>query len=147
MKALGDKTILYYEDQQDKVRTILEMLTIKLGLTVLLAETPSEARDAVEKRNLDLILLDIRIRGDNQDEDEEEDWRRRGLYFLRDLRAGKLSGATPADIPVLVITGVVNTADVDEILKAGNANNGRCRYLAKPVRLEPVEREVRDLIG
>ena len=47
---------------------------------------------------------------------------------------------------MLVITCVVNTADVAEILEAGNANGGECLYLAKPVRLAPVENAVRKLI-
>jgi CheY-like chemotaxis protein len=150
MTELAGKTVLYYEDQPLQLKAIIDLLRHKLRMEVLPAETPAAAIQCVVDRRLDLILLDIRIRGDSQPDEADEadvDWRRRGLYFLRDLRAGNFRGKTPKEVPVLVITCVVNTVDVDEILAAGNANGCKCLYLAKPVRLAPVEKAVRILIG
>jgi len=146
MTSLAGKTVLYFEDQPEKVRGIEEMLQKKLGMEVLQAATRDQARECVSNNRLDLIILDIRILNDDKPDEEGRDWRRTGLYFLRDLRAGKFPGVTPSGVPVLVITCVVNTADVAEILEAGNANGGECLYLAKPVRLPPVENAVRKLI-
>jgi CheY-like chemotaxis protein len=142
------RVALYFEDQPEQVQAIQDWLRVKLGLRLVQATTLAEARSSLSSQKLDLIILDIRIRDDEPGEQGGmQDWTRCGFNFLKDLREGKFGGLTPHSIPVLVITCVVNTADVEEILDAGNTSGGRCLYLAKPVRLDTVERAVRYLMA
>jgi CheY-like chemotaxis protein len=141
------KKILYYEDQPEMVAIIQLMLKKKLGLEVMNATTPTEVREALAANCFDLILLDIRIFCEETIENPERDWRREGLFFLEELRCGKIPGTTPIDIPVLVLTAVANTADVDKILEVGSREKARLAYLSKPAHLESVEKAVMELLS
>ena len=66
MTSLAGKTVLYFEDQPEKVRGIEEMLQKKLGMEVLQAATRDQARECVSNNRLDLIILDIRILNDDK---------------------------------------------------------------------------------
>jgi CheY-like chemotaxis protein len=146
MSEAAQKRILYFEDQIENVKTIIEVL--KLTYDVTCAGSLKEAKSLLEKVHFDLILLDIRILSSGPDDEDkpDRDWRRRGLYFLQDLRDGQLPGLTPRDVPVLVISAVVNTTDVDDMRKAGESNNSRFGYLAKPVLFQRVEKAVAELL-
>jgi DNA-binding NarL/FixJ family response regulator len=100
------------------------------------------------ERKFDLVILDIRIQADGPKEQSvTEDWARSGLHFLKELRDGKFGERTPKDVPVLVITCVVNTSDVDAILEIGNSPGARCLYIAKPTKLDPVVEAVHKLFA
>ena len=149
MTDSASKTILYIEDQPEKVQPIILMLTKKCGNHVDLAETLSDAQVFLDQKAYDLIVLDIRFfpsASEGVEAGDGKQWQRRGLYFLEDLRAGKIAGKTPHDVPVLVVSAVVETQDVDEIRRIGGSNGARCAYLAKPVSLDRVELAVAELL-
>ena len=130
------KTALYFEDQPDQVKAIVDFLEGKLGFQVKQAASPDEAFDHLVRQKFDLVILDVRIiNGGHTREGYEQDWRRYGLYFLKELREGRiLDSLTPNTVPVVVITCVVNTTDVERIADLGNSVGGCCRYLSKPLR-------------
>lgn len=146
MTALNEKRVLYYEDQPEGVEAIHVLLRKKLKLQITLATNPTNAFEAIVENCFDLILLDIRIFYD-EGVGMNVDWRREGLNFLQKLRSGEMHGATPANVPVLVITAVANTTPVEQILEVGTSNGSMCRYASKPANLETVEKAVRELLG
>ena len=148
VKKYRGKTALYLEDQPDQVKAIVDFLEGKLGFQVKQAASPDEAYSYLANHKFDLVLLDVRImNGGHTREGDEQDWRRYGLYFLEELREGRICGSTPNSVPVLVITCVVNTADVERIANLGRRAGGCCRYLSKPLwSLALVETAVDELL-
>jgi CheY-like chemotaxis protein len=145
---LSGTRALYFEDQADKVEAICDFLRCKLAIRLTQATTPKEAFAYLKQDQFDLIILDVRIRDDEDTSHNKQKWTRYGVYFLKELREGRIPGRTPSDVPVLVITCVVSTADVEEIQRIGNSAGGRCRYLEKPVsRLAMVEEAICDLMA
>jgi len=140
------KKILYYEDQPLMVEIIQLMLEKKMGFLVTNATTPSAVRERLTADRFDLILLDIRIFYDAAKDKPNNGWEREGLHFLEQLRNGELPGETSKSVPVLVITAVVNTADVEKIIEVGGRNKSKCIYMAKPVDLGEVEEAVMELL-
>ena len=146
---LSGTRALYFEDQAYKVEAICDFLRGKLAIHLTQAATPREAFACLKGEQFDLVILDVRIRDDEgTSQTPNQDWTRYGVYFLKELREGRIPGKTPSTVPVLVITCVVSTADVEEIERIGNSAGGRCRYLEKPVsRLAMVEEAICDLMA
>ena len=136
-KKYSGRVALYFEDQPEQVKAIMDYLHDKLGFEVLRAEAPKEAFHYLATRRLDLVILDVRILGGKERLDgTEQEWKRYGMYFLEELRRGTASKKTPKNVPVLVITCVVDTADVEKLEELGTSSGGRFRYLAKPLGLD-----------
>jgi len=139
------KKILHYEDQPEAVEAIHSLLENKLNLDLTKATSPKEVHEILAGNCFDLILLDIRIFS-NDAIKKQVDWTREGLYFLQKLRKGDIPGPTRAEVPVLVLTAVVNTADHDKILEVGTSNGSKCLYITKPAHLDTVEKAVMELL-
>jgi CheY-like chemotaxis protein len=136
-KKYSGRVALYFEDQPEQVEAITDYLHDKLGFEVLRAESPKEAFHHLATRRLDLVILDVRILGGKERLDgTKQEWKRYGLYFLEELRRGTASQQTPKNVPVLVITCVVDTADVEKLEALGTSSMSRYRYLAKPLGLD-----------
>ncbi|MGB7720674.1 MAG: response regulator [Bryobacteraceae bacterium] len=148
-KKYSGQTALYFEDQPEQVRAIVDFLTNKLGFQVTPAESPEQVFDCLAKQKFDLVILDVRIiNGEQTREGAVQNWRRYGLYFLEELREGRILGPTPNTVPVLVVTCVVNTADVERIASVGKKAGGRCWYLEKPIEnLALVETAIDELLA
>ena len=143
------RTALYFEDDPDVVAGISLMIKGKLGFEVEVVQTPSSAKAEIGgARKFDLLILDIRIQHNESLEPGQDNgaWTRFGHEFLRQLRAGELGG-TNAKVPVLILTGVVNTEDVDSFLRTGGADGCRCQYLAKPASFMAIEKKIDELLA
>ena len=142
------KKILYFEDQLDKVDDVIYTLEKNLGFHVIKEDSPDKVYTVLEKNGFDLVILDIRIVGGESDrKGNQQDWTRYGVYFLEELRGGKIKGPTQPNVPVLVFSCVVSTADKERIVTIGEKLNSRFKYLEKPTDLPIVEEVVVQLMA
>jgi DNA-binding NtrC family response regulator len=97
--------ILIVDDQRSGRRVLRQMLSVLEGVEIREAASVAEALAAAEAQAPDLLLLDIRLSEDARD--------RGGLEVLRKLRA---SGAT---VPAVMVTSLVELAEVREAMRSG----------------------------
>lgn len=112
----------------DDAPGVAEVLAMKLGrdgYRVATASTAQQATQAIDEREFDLILLDIRL----PDGD--------GFELLRQLRERR----SLLDTPIIVISGLDQTSDVITALQYG-AND----YITKPFDLAVVVARIRTQI-
>ncbi len=84
-------TALFLDDDAD-ILSAAELVLMRHGMHLIKAQTPDEARAALDKGDIDILLLDLNFRrGDTSGE--------AGLNFLRERLA-----LTPA-LPVVIVTG------------------------------------------
>ena len=106
--------VAYAEDEpvsQLLVRRILE----DRGYVALLAASGEELLDILRERAVDLVLMDIQMRGAN------------GLETTARIRAGDV-GRVPADIPIIGLSAYAGVEDRRRGLAAGMTD-----YITKPV--------------
>lgn len=113
--------ILVCDDEND-VREMLKEYLEKRGFKVSEAGNGVELRDVLEKEEIDLILLDINMPGED------------GLSILRSVRAEK-------DICVVMLTAAGEV--VDRII---GLEMGADDYLGKPVDLRELEARVKAVL-
>lgn len=108
--------ILIVDDEGD-MRTVLALKLVREGYGVSEAGGVGAATEAVMRGGMDLVLLDMRLKDGH------------GVEWLKRMRARY----SPLDLPVVVISGLGQSDDVVQALKAG-AND----YLTKPFDLAVV---------
>lgn len=107
------RTILVIDDN-DAVRTALDVLLTLEGARVECAATPREGLDRVARGGVDLVIQDMNFQREATSGNE-------GIALFRSLRA-----AHP-DLPVVLLTAWTHLETAVELVKAGAAD-----YLAKP---------------
>lgn len=113
--------LLVIEDDQLLCSQLVDHFTER-GYRVFTAATVSEARLALTREQIDLILLDVRLPGED------------GFSFLRELKAAARWRA----VPVVIISNLGQREEVERGLAAGAAD-----YLVKAdVLPEEIERRV-----
>ncbi len=113
--------ILVCDDEQD-VREMLQEYLDKRGFNVTTAGNAQELRAVLARTNIDLIILDINMPGED------------GLAVLRSLR-------TDNQVPVIMLTAAGET--VDRII---GLEMGADDYLGKPVDLRELEARVKAVL-
>lgn len=114
LAAPGDKLILVVDDDET-VRSFLEMSASLQGFRVLTAVDGLDAGVKLETQTPDLIITDLMMPGQG------------GYEFLRSLQ-GKASGR----IPIFVVTG---SALDDSTIKMIRAEANVVEFVAKPVKM------------
>jgi CheY-like chemotaxis protein len=122
MKA--EHTVLVVDD--DDCREVLSELLRDEGFNVLAAPDGAGARDLLESRTVDLVLLDIVMP------------RTSGLELLSELRRRY----SPADLPVVMMSSKDQSADVVDALERG-ANDYVTKPLDLPVLLARIHAQLR----
>lgn len=107
-------------DDDPQVREMISVTLEPQGHSVTEVSSPSQAREQIEKRPPDLILLDLLL--------GEED----GLELLKELA----SESKTAEIPIIVVSALRQKKKIIEGLK-----DGAIDYICKP--FDPVELRVR----
>jgi DNA-binding NtrC family response regulator len=107
------RTLLVIDDN-DAVRTALDVLLTLEGARVEQAATPREGLDRLARGGIDLVIQDMNFQ-------REATSGREGIELFRAIRA-----AHP-DMPVVLMTAWTNLETAVELVKAGAAD-----YLAKP---------------
>jgi CheY-like chemotaxis protein len=123
--------ILWIEDQ---LEIGLEKLKKRLeeNHQVAIAKDDREATEEMRKRRYDLVIFDIRMKPGGGDSvvDHNTPPRKVGLKFLQALREGKIGGETPSNVPVIVLTAIIDEDDKNEIM---GVEPPPLAYLEKPV--------------
>lgn len=114
-------TILVCDDERD-VREMLQEYLSKRGFNIVAAANSDELRERLDETNIDLILLDINMPGED------------GLTTLRSLR-------TSNQVPVVMLTAAGEVID-----KIVGLEMGADDYLAKPVDLRELEARVKAVL-
>jgi diguanylate cyclase (GGDEF)-like protein len=99
-------------DDEELNRDMLSRRLVRNGFEVKVAENGSDALAQIERREVDLVLLDAMMPGMN------------GLEVLKQVRATH----SPEDLPVIMVTAVSESLRVAEALDLG-AND----YVTKPI--------------
>ncbi|MEO1138356.1 MAG: response regulator [Pseudomonadota bacterium] len=114
-------TILVCDDEPD-VRDMLQEYLSKRGFDILSAANSDDLRAALDTSQVDLILLDINMPGED------------GLTTLRTLR-------TTNQVPVVMLTAAGEVID-----KIVGLEMGADDYLAKPVDLRELEARIKAVL-
>jgi DNA-binding NtrC family response regulator len=101
--------VLIVDDEPGLRSGLSKLLTLE-GYHAYEAESSAEARRALARTDIQLMLLDLRL-GDES-----------GLHLLKEIRAEE------PNLPVIIITGHGDVASAVECMRAGAAN-----YIEKPV--------------
>jgi len=107
------RTLLVIDDN-DAVRTALEVLLTLEGANVEFAATPAAGLQRVARGGIDLVIQDMNFQREATSGDE-------GIALFRALRAAQ------PDLPVVLLTAWTHLETAVELVKAGAAD-----YLAKP---------------
>jgi DNA-binding NtrC family response regulator len=107
------RTLLVIDDN-DAVRTALDVLLTLEGARVECVATPREGLERVARGGIDLVIQDMNFQREATSGDE-------GIALFRSLRAAQ------PDLPVVLLTAWTHLETAVELVKAGAAD-----YLAKP---------------
>jgi DNA-binding response OmpR family regulator len=114
-----DKRILYVEDLEDW-RSMVSTCLNSEGFQVVTAKDALEAMQACDRTSFNLIILDLRLKGES------------GIMLMRFLKRNH------PDVPILLYTGLDHDeATIEELLKEGAEDylhKGTMEELLKKVR-------------
>lgn len=127
VQSLHQSAILLLDESPINKLLVKKMLS-KAGYSVLPADNPMEARNILDTRKIDMILLDVKMQRNN------------GFDITQVAREkGKLTGK---HIPIIALTDNVLKDQRETFLK-----NGLDEYLPKPIFEEELCRVVKKLNG
>jgi DNA-binding response OmpR family regulator len=118
--------VLVVDDNQDVRELIVHILSAD-GFHVYAAVDGENALAILNSNPVDLVLLDVMMPGMS------------GLDVLREIRTG--SNKKIREVPVMMITAMSSTDDVDQALAIG-ANS----YVVKPFRGTTIREKVRKIL-
>jgi DNA-binding NtrC family response regulator len=111
--SLAGRTVLVIDDNE-AVRTALEVLLSLHSATVIGAASPAEGLGALKARPIDLVIQDMNFHREATSGDE-------GIALFHDARRHH------PDIPIILLTAWTHLETAVELVKAGAAD-----YIAKP---------------
>ena len=120
------RRVLVVDDNQDIRELVMHILDAD-GFHVFAAENGEGALAILRSNPVDLILLDVMMPGTS------------GLEVLQEIRTGSLKRLH--EVPVIMITAMATTDDVDKALAIG-ANS----YIVKPFRGALIREKVRAVL-
>jgi DNA-binding NtrC family response regulator len=127
--SLADSVILVIDDN-DGVRTALDVLLSLHGARVVAAASPPEGLEALEREPLDLVIQDMNFRREATSGEE-------GVRLFHEIRKRH------DDVPIILLTAWTHLETAIDLVKAGAAD-----YIAKPwddARLLTTVRNLLDL--
>ncbi len=117
-------------DDNEAVRTALEVMLSLHGARVLLASSPADALATLERNSADLVIQDMNFRREATSGEE-------GVRLFREIRA------RVPDLPIILLTAWTHLETAVDLVRAGAAD-----YVAKPwddARLLTTVRNLLDL--
>lgn len=129
MSVPGDKLILVVDDEDD-IRSFLEMALIEAGFKVKTASDGFEAMESVKAEKPDLISLDLVMP------------KKSGVKFYRELALQK----EYSKIPIIIVTGHarddLGKTDLRELTMSGPGI-----YLEKPIKPDKYVAAIKNILG
>jgi DNA-binding response OmpR family regulator len=122
----GDQKVLVVDDNDD-VRDLVVHFLSSDGFQVFSASNGDDALAILKSNSINLVLLDVMMPGKS------------GIEVLTEIRTG--SNKAIRDIPVMMITAMSSTDDIDAALAVG-ANS----YVIKPFRGTTIREKVRTIL-
>jgi DNA-binding NtrC family response regulator len=120
---MSEKTILVVDDEPIVRESIRDWLK-EAGYNVMTAETGEEAIKLLEKYDISILVIDVRLPG------------RTGISVLKDVKASKPQ-----------IKSIVITAYPSEELSEEAKKQGAVDYLVKPINPDDLEVLIRDTLS
>jgi DNA-binding NtrC family response regulator len=121
---MHEKVHVLVVDDDERIRQLLMDTLSALGYNTIGAPDGNEALSILKKRNIDLVIADIRMPQMN------------GIDLLKAIK-----NSQPA-LPVLIITGYDYNYAMDQAMEAGADG-----FLAKPFRIGKIEELMRNVLG
>lgn len=109
MKNRPETAYVLVVDDEEGIRSGAERILIRMGLKVLTASRGNEALDIMERENISIVLLDLKMPGID------------GMQVLKRIKESNL------DIIVIIITGYATVETAIEAMKQGAYD-----FIAKP---------------
>jgi CheY-like chemotaxis protein len=155
--------VLYFDDEVEDLTTahggpleyILGYLREDLDFTIDLdcKDQLSQTETSICENKYDVIFLDIRIEpshgGAQEDDYKDTEWERTGVRLIDRIRSGAIGGATPSNVPIIVITAVADSDTLEKIKTIGKGNlpcESFIRIIQKPPRLSDIEQALRQAV-
>jgi heterodisulfide reductase subunit A len=120
---MSEKTILVVDDEPIVRESIRDWLK-EAGYNVMTAETGEEAIKLLDKYDISILVIDVRLPG------------RTGISVLKDVKASKPQ-----------IKSIVITAYPSEELSEEAKKQGAVDYLVKPINPDDLEVLIRDTLS
>jgi len=117
------KTILIIDDAQDLLQ-VLELILGRFGYNVIIKNCPEAVFDLVQKTQIDLLLLDVRLRGVN------------GRFICQELKSDPKTNYFPI---VLMSSYPSSLVNLDECCAD--------EFIEKPFNLDELITKVNKMIG
>jgi DNA-binding response OmpR family regulator len=115
--------ILIVDDEVDLSATLVERLGIR-GFDAVAVETGAQALEQVRKNKFDVIVLDIKLKGED------------GVDVMKQIKQIK------ENLPVILLTGHMSGEASEEGFKAGAID-----YIIKPIDIEDLIRKLREAVA
>ncbi len=115
--------ILIVDDEVDLSTTLVERLGIR-GFDAVAVETGAQALEQVRTNTFDVIVLDIKLKGED------------GVDVMKQIKQIK------ENLPVILLTGHMSREANEEGLKAGAID-----YIIKPIDIEDLVRKLREAVA
>jgi DNA-binding response OmpR family regulator len=115
--------ILIVDDEVDLSATLVERLGIR-GFDAVAVETGAQALEQVRKNKFDVIVLDIKLKGED------------GVDVMKQIKQIK------ENLPVILLTGHMSREANEEGLKAGAID-----YILKPIDIEDLVIKLREAVA
>lgn len=122
------KTVLVVDDEED-IRKLLRLILEKDGFVVETAEDGQQARDQIDRRCPDLILLDLKMP------------RISGYQLFAELKSDEKA----KNVPIIVITALTQGSDQGD--EEWARRMGADGFLTKPFDLDELSRHVEEMVS
>lgn len=114
--------VLIVDDEVDLSATLVERLDIR-GFDAVAVQTGTEALEQVRENKFDVIVLDIKLKGED------------GVDVMKQIKQIK------KNLPVILLTGHMSREANEEGLKAGAID-----YIIKPIDIEALIVKLREAV-
>ena len=150
----GSKRILMFEDDYESMKNLAIYMEEQLEWEVELT-SDKDLLNRLSWERFDLILMDIMIHPVSLDANGLEtqnvrydnvSWQHTGFEFIRRLRKGEynLEGqGTPSDVPVIIMSAIVDHGAIDKLMEDGVQIEGS---IEKPFRLQELTNLMQSLL-
>lgn len=116
-------SILIVDDEEDLTATLVERLEIR-GFNAVAVQTGKEALQQIGNNNFDVIVLDIKLKGED------------GVEVMKQIKQIK------ENLPVILLTGHMSKEANEEGLQAGAID-----YIIKPIDIEDLIIKLREAVA